>query len=956
MKKFNLVLTIMLVIAYLLPLHPVSSAPAIASSTTPTSNIQFSSALLKQISITKKMRVFVKLQQPFIMENQLTTQSIQAQRQQIHTQQQQLFQQLQVSAEDIKTNRAITYETIPYVALEVNEAELQQLTKNTNVQQIVEDRTYTLPKQPQAPQTNSITPQVASSNTVMKTSVAWNAGYTGKGWTVAVIDSGVDKRHPYLAGKVVSEACYTISSCPGGASSSTSSGSAATDSEGHGTHVSGIIAGKNSTFSGVAKDAKIIAINIFGSMGGTSDSLIIKGLERVYQLRNTFKIAAVNMSLGDSTQNTTYCNDDPSAPMIQQLKAAKIATIIAAGNESRNGSISSPACISSAISVGATDDSDHVAYFSNSSSLVTLLAPGHPVQSSVPGGKYESWSGTSMATPQVAGAFAIYRQKYPTYTVDQIKNELILKGKKITDRNKIVKPRLDFSKFNTTIITLDKVNPPTWSGDTLQWTAVSQASYYSVTLYCNSVKTYTEKVSATTTKLNLASKMTQPGLYTATVQALGNQTTSLDGAVSNSSNSLAKSIAYFENFESTNGKFQITGDSPSWAWGIPLAGPTTAHSGKKVWATDLEYGYNDYENSYIESPAIDLSKYNANLSLNWWQFVAVEDGWDDIRVEVSKDGGSHWTQVYTSSVTVETWTKKAISLDASYAVSNFKVRFGMTSDESSSADGFFIDDVYITAKYITPLPQVSQPTWQSNSITWVDVAKAKSYEVTLYYGDTKITTVTVAPGVQTYNFSDLLTQLGSYYVTVKAIGDHTTAADGLVSERSTALTIEQTTFYSENFETGDGGFSASASSNASSMWVRGVPSIVASKPNEGTTVWATNLTGNYNNYSSTTLTSPTIDLRNAKLGSKINWWQYVDTESKFDNLWVDFSNDNGQTWTNTYNSSGYDGNWTQQEIGLDASNFVSTFKIRFRFTSDYSVTSQGVLLDDLSITGVAKAK
>ena len=107
---------------------------------------------------------------------------------------------------------------------------------------------------------------------------AWNSGYSGAGQAVAVLDTGVEKNHPLLAGKVVSEACYSsnypqygvTSVCPGGVTESTASGSGAPctgiDSCSHGTHVAGIVAGKNGPSNapaGVAKDANIIAMQVF---------------------------------------------------------------------------------------------------------------------------------------------------------------------------------------------------------------------------------------------------------------------------------------------------------------------------------------------------------------------------------------------------------------------------------------------------------------------------------------------------------------------------------------------------------------------------------------------------------------------------------------------------------------------------------------------------------------------
>jgi hypothetical protein len=190
--------------------------------------------------------------------------------------------------------------------------------------------------------------------------------------------------------------------------------------------VAGIAAGDGNGTSniGVARDANIIAIQVFtlftdldGAYTYSSDQ--ISGLERVHALRNDFNIAAVNMSLGGGQYNSP-CNSDPRKAIIDTLRADGIATIVASGNDYFRDSISAPACISSAISVGATTDFDTVASFSNIASFIDLLAPGVSITSSVPGGGTTAWSGTSMATPHVAGAWAVVKSYKPDATIDEV--------------------------------------------------------------------------------------------------------------------------------------------------------------------------------------------------------------------------------------------------------------------------------------------------------------------------------------------------------------------------------------------------------------------------------------------------------------------------------------------------------------------------------------------------------
>ena len=207
-------------------------------------------------------------------------------------------QRVGVAAENV-----VTFEYIPFVSMWVDATQLRRILSDPNVLSVQED----------LPGTAGVTVSVPR----IQAPTLWNAGISGGGWAVAVLDTGVDKTHPFLAGKVVSEACFSTngggasSFCPGGVTQSVGPGTGRNCPVGpvpqcfHGTHVAGIAAGaftaSNPDRFGVARAAKIIAIQVFSRQGNqalTFDSDWIKGLNRVYALRNSFKIGAVNMSLG----------------------------------------------------------------------------------------------------------------------------------------------------------------------------------------------------------------------------------------------------------------------------------------------------------------------------------------------------------------------------------------------------------------------------------------------------------------------------------------------------------------------------------------------------------------------------------------------------------------------------------------------------------------------------------
>jgi len=346
------------------------------------------------------------------------------------------------------------YNFIPYMALEVNTAALNLLADTPLISAIEEDT-------PTPPSLGSTIPLIAADQ-------AWQEGYTGAGQTVAILDTGVDNTHPAFTtggSRIVSEACYSTTSayyesaslCPNQAAASTDPGSAddcvdetagystAQRSCEHGTHVAGIAAGNDGQMAGVAKDASIISIQVYSLftsrtwcgypdcvLSFTSDQ--ISALERVYELREEYDIAAVNMSLGGG-RFTEICDGSEYGrkAAIDKLREAGIATIISSGNNGYRDALSSPACISSAISVGATDNQDNVAPFSNRADFLDLFAPGTAIEAPIPGGGTGTKQGTSMAAPHVTGAWAIIKQAHPDASVDQILAVMKQNGEPVSD-------------------------------------------------------------------------------------------------------------------------------------------------------------------------------------------------------------------------------------------------------------------------------------------------------------------------------------------------------------------------------------------------------------------------------------------------------------------------------------------------------------------------------------------
>jgi cysteine-rich repeat protein len=285
-------------------------------------------------------------------------------------------------------------------------------------------------------------------------------GFDGSGVTVAVLDSGIDSDHPDFAGALAGEQCFCSGAggcCPGGGATQSGTG-AAEDDESHGTHVSGILAGDGAVAPrGVAPGASIVAVKVLDSNNQfccTSD--IVAGLDWI--IANHPEVRAVNMSLGTFA---TYAGDCDGADASTLALAAAIDTLTAGGvavfASSGNGSIANrmgaPACIHNTISVGAVNDFDAVAGFSNDSATLDVLAPGVGIVSAGLGGGTAVKNGTSMASPHGAGTAALLFEAIPSLSPAHLLAALDATGLPVTDpKSGRVHPRIDAEAALLTLV------------------------------------------------------------------------------------------------------------------------------------------------------------------------------------------------------------------------------------------------------------------------------------------------------------------------------------------------------------------------------------------------------------------------------------------------------------------------------------------------------------------------
>lgn len=255
---------------------------------------------------------------------------------------------------------------------------------------------------------------------------------------VAVIDTGIDIDHPDL--NVV-----------GGANFVFKGKSSFDDGNGHGTHVAGTIAAINNGIGvvGVAPGANLYSVRVLDNSGSGTYSGVIAGIDWVAAHADTIDVA--NMSLGGSYSQAL--ND-----AVESAVAAGVVFVVAAGNESTDACSKSPASAPSAITVSALDDrdgtldaNDSFASFSNSGLCVDMIAPGVLIESTWKGGGYNTISGTSMASPHVAGAAALYIANHPGLSPQDVTNALISAGSyawnNSADDDSTKEPLVDVSLF-----------------------------------------------------------------------------------------------------------------------------------------------------------------------------------------------------------------------------------------------------------------------------------------------------------------------------------------------------------------------------------------------------------------------------------------------------------------------------------------------------------------------------
>ena len=326
------------------------------------------------------------------------------------------------------------YSRLPYLAMRCSDAALIRLAMSSEVLDIASDEEFFL--------------NLRQSIPLIGASKVHTDGFLGQGYTVSILDTGVDKAHLAFGRRVVAEACFTdANQCPNGTDTQIGPGAGVPCAHAqcyHGTHVAGIAAGSSGVVTGVAPRANLVSMQIFTvrAGGGLSSSFsdIMAAIEHTAVLARTgMKIAAINMSLGtgpivgDCTSSYQGIDD-----AVALAKAAGVGTIAAAGNNGSLTGISSPGCIRSIVAVGSTTKSDSISSFSNRGPEMDLWAPGSSITSASPRNTTRNLSGTSMSAPHVAGAYALIHSMFPgQLTPDDIRTMVKSFGTDVVGRPRL---------------------------------------------------------------------------------------------------------------------------------------------------------------------------------------------------------------------------------------------------------------------------------------------------------------------------------------------------------------------------------------------------------------------------------------------------------------------------------------------------------------------------------------
>jgi len=562
---------------------------------------------------------------------------------------------------------------------------------------------------------------------------AWNVTKGSSSVKVAVIDTGVDTAHPDLSGNILKDSSNKVVGIDfynGDADPM--------DDNGHGTHCAGVIAatqGNGAGISGVAPGVKIMPIKIFGAAGNGPISNGIKAIDWA----RTNGASVMSCSWG------SYQGSMLLLKAIQRAEAAGIPIAAAAGNDSVNVDEypSYPSGFnvyaSNVISVAATNVGDSLAWFSNYGSSVDIAAPGDSILSTLPGKKYGLMSGTSMATPHVAGVLALIRSKFTTANLAEIRSRLLRGDRPLFLDGDVANGRVDAVNALETDTkapgTPSSLKPIAKSASAVRYKFTASGDDGST----GAVDRYEVRFSyspITTTNFasaQLAHVITLPAASGATSQfvlkdLLPGKTVycairAIDnvgnpGPVAIASNAATLAADWSDDMEGATSKWTATG-----AWAVKS---TTAYSGSKSWASSPSGYYPPNSGSAMTMASSFTTTGPTFVHFNLKTDIQVDpipDGEpggpadsDMLRIDYSVDGGTKWF-VLGSVVGTNDWQSYTQALPTA-AGAKLKIRFVLLTNQTGSGQGAWVDDVRLVKGNIALVDNAETASKMVTSSPW----------------------------------------------------------------------------------------------------------------------------------------------------------------------------------------------------------------------------------------------
>ncbi len=570
-------------------------------------------------------------------------------------------------------------------------------------------------------------------------------GLSGDGVIVGTMDTGIDPDHPALAGNFSGHFFDAVNGR-----------TTPYDDHGHGTHVAGIIAGGDGPGPfqndiGIAYNAQIASAKAFDAGGTGEDDDIIACFQWFVSLKVD---SGVNIKVVSNSWGSTDQTDTTFLPYVRAWREFDIIPVFANGNSGpSSGSAGTPGNFPNVIGVGATNINDQVANFSSRGpapdqypwSDTTLWsrpdwnyvkpdisAPGENIRSSVPGGNYESWDGTSMATPHVTGVIALMLEMNPSLDYETVYDILTNYGVDHPAGNTYPNNDYGWGRLDALLAientpTLNepylRVLAPSFNdasgnnngrpdpGETVEMTiplrnlgldvinvtATIETTDSTVTILDNNSlygTIYRDSVVNGDGFSFYADSLRRPGLPANFVITISGQDTS--GTPYTRVDTVTVIIgepAYYswflDDFEGGLSKWILTG-----TWGTTSL---SAHSGNNSLTDSPDGEYSNNANYYalIKTP-FDLSDaYFARL--HFWQKYELESGYDYGHVQASTDTSStaNWVDLSTVTGSQSSWEEVTVNLSSFVGSSRVFIRFLLTSDASVTRDGWYIDDVSV---------------------------------------------------------------------------------------------------------------------------------------------------------------------------------------------------------------------------------------------------------------------